>query len=837
VKVNAATVKTLERLLGFDGGRIPADASAEFTWLNLPQSWGGFVLVGVVAVLVYAIFWMYSRELKTCPKAICLALGVLRCAAMVLLLVVYLQPAITYTQQKTRKPFVAVLRDESLSMGTADAYRDVAAATAAAKALSEPVNSIRNRQPTRTSIVDHLLRADDRAFLWNLQSIGEVRLIDFSDRVKQVQTRPALMRTGDASDEETDQHADDDPRNPPLPLLVADGLGTDLSRAIDEALKRQPVAAVVVFTDGQHTGNSNVEEAVRKAKEAGVRVYFVAVGDPSPARNLKVANVYVDQQVWREDPFTIEAVLSSQGIDEPHVDAELIERRIQPDGSLSTAETVVARQSVLLPVDGTQKRIAFQHQNDAPGRYVYTVRLPLVEDESNANDNSRDSTEIKVLDTQARVLLIAGAPSWEYQLVHRVLHRDKTINLSCWLQTMDPNRAQEGNTIINRLPDTEKAMFAYDVILLFDPDPRDFDEAWINLLKEFGSRHAGGVLYMAGPKFAGRFLDNASTRGIRDILPVTFGDVGAMEVASLLAANSRAWPLGVVERNLDHDIMSFFGTPRENRDRWKTLPGIYWSFPAAHAKTLARTLVDHTDPTLRTPDGPRPLMVTGYSGAGRVAYLGFNGTWRWRRVGPNAKFFRDFWIRTTRYLLEGRSFEGKRRGFVEVKREVYELGSRVDVKVQANDGNRPLALPELMAIHRGPEGQTPPIALKSIPGQAGWYQGSMVAKETGFHSINVQLPDGVALAPAKFQVEEPSGESGAIWRNDDLLEKTAAIAGGKVYQVDQLDQLLASVPTDLEQTFPVQGKPVTLWDNRVLLILVVVLLGIEWATRKWFRLL
>ena len=87
------------------------------------------------------------------------------------------------------------------------------------------------------------------------------------------------------------------------------------------------------------------------------------------------------------------------------------------------------------------------------------------------------------------------------------LSRDKTIVVSCWLQTLDEERAQEGTRQITRLPITKEELFYYDVILMFDPNPQEFDQAWIELLKQFVGEHSGGLLFMAGPKHSGRLLD------------------------------------------------------------------------------------------------------------------------------------------------------------------------------------------------------------------------------------------------------------------------------------------------------------------------------------------
>ena len=64
-----------------------------------------------------------------------------------------------------------------------------------------------------------------------------------------------------------------------------------------------------------------------------------------------------------------------------------------------------------------------------------------------------------MLDDNAKVLLISGDPSWEYRALVRLLTREKMINLSCWLQSLDDGRRQQGNSQIESLPVTKEALF------------------------------------------------------------------------------------------------------------------------------------------------------------------------------------------------------------------------------------------------------------------------------------------------------------------------------------------------------------------------------------------
>lgn len=838
----------LQRVPGFDGSRIPDDATVYLTWLYAPQSWGVFVLAAALLAGGYVVVWLYQRELPSCPRSVKLLLAVVRLAVLLMIVTIILGPALTYTQRRTERPWIVVLRDDSKSMTTADRYLDDAAAAAAARGTGRTISEVRESRPTRIELVDRVFRDGDPTWLTQLRERGRIKVLDFSDRVIEAATfraagPPSRQPGSDDGGTNEERPGDTTPVQARLPTLAGTGQRTDVTRALQQALTHRPTAAVVLITDGQHTQQDNVEDAVR-ATGQDVPVLVVGVGDPSRPRNLKVTDVYTDPQIWRDDPFEVQSLIRAEGNVASSVTVELLQQRLARDSQPVGQPQVISRRDVTVPAGGGQVRANFDHRVTESGRYAYTVRVEPVDDELSEDDNLfQPPVEVRVLSQQARVLLVAGAPSWDYMLLQRVLTRDNSINVSCWLQTMDVNRAQEGNTVISRLPDTRDELFRYDVVMLVDPNPRDFDESWIELLKQFCSEHAGGVLYMAGPKYSGRFLDDPQTRQMRDVLPVRLGDVGAMEVASLLAANTRAWPLGIVRKNVGRPIMRFYPEEERSARRWETLPGIFWSFPAEAAKPAARVLVEHSDPTLRRAEGSRPLLVTGQYGSGRTVYIGFNGSWRWRRVGPNAEFYRRFWIQTTRYLVEGRSLEGRRRGILESDRDTYDLGDRVRIMAQLKDATyRPLMQDEVQAIYQAGDGEPETVLLKSVPEQPGQFEVTLTAQQTGFHTVAVLLQDETSAAPAKisaqFAVRLPSAEMGEVWLNEPLLNRLADATGGAYYRIDQLDQLVAAVP-DRVKTVLVPGKPILLWDalRWPLLLLLAGLLTLEWGVRKWFKLL
>ena len=859
--MNLTNLPWLQKLLGFDTSNIPPGAEVDLTWSNMPQSWGVFVMLALVLLGFYTIRWLYRRELDTCPLWVKRILVGLRMAVLLVLLAIYLGPAAVSTIRSSLPSLIVVLRDDSRSMAQRDVYLDDDAAQRVARFQDGTVEQVRAARPSRAALVDQAFEKDERELLRQIEQRGRLRVLDFSTRVTPVAERPAHIKPKGAEGEEPSHRsrktAGESANAPPgdkpaaaadsslpaidaLPTLTATGPGTDLYKAVRDGIADKMTAAAILFADGQHTAAGDLQAAAAEAKEKGVPLLIVGVGDPSRPRNLQISDVYADPQVWRDDPFEIQAVLRASGVGAEQVEVELVEREIVEGQTEPGEERVVERRNVELPPDGGQLRLSFQHTVDKPGRRLFSVRVQQLENESNLEDNAPTApVPVKVLGEQARVLLIAGAPTWEYRGVQRLLTREKSIDLSCWLQTLDDGRPQEGDTPIHLLPATREELFKYDVVLLFDPDPKEFDNEWVELLKQFVGEHSGGMLYMAGPQFSGRFLAGSRTGELKDLLPVRLGDVARMEVDQLVAAtSSRSWPLGVVSSNVDQPIMRFYSEPEKTLARWQSLPGIFWSFPSEEPKPAARLLIELSDPGMI--GGPRPLLVTGQYGSGRTVYVGFNGTWRWRRIGHDAEYFNRFWVQTVRYLIEGRSLEGKRRGIVEAERARYDLGERVQITAQLKDASyKPLEVASVSATRRHNDGEITPFQLAPVPNQPGTYEATLTPQRTGRYTITVEPPvetvEPVTIE-TNFSVSLPSAEANEAWLNKAQLVALAEASGGKYFSIDELDQLVAAIP-DKTRHIDLQSKPLPLWDTRNLLFVLVGLLCVEWAVRKKFKLM
>jgi hypothetical protein len=826
----------LLQLLGKSDATIPEGAEVDFVLRHAPRSWMVFLLIGVVAALLYGVYRFYRSENDSCPRGWKTFLSVLRCCVLLLAAFIFLGPALTYSIRKTIQPYVMVLLDDSLSMSIQDRYRDEKSVQSVASATGIAPGDLRENPPSRAEIIDRLLRRNDHELIRRLTTRGKIRVMTFSDRLRLRDTRGAQKPEEVLRDLEEDAEPVD--VGDPVPPVNPEGKTTDIARAIRGARRLaagHPLAGMVLISDGQNTAGGDPAAAASRAKENRLPIFTVGVGDPGEPVNLRIVDLWSPENVFQDDPLRLQVSIQTQGIESGSTVLELRTRRT---GGTTVGEDpgeVVSRKTIRLQ-PGMQT-VSFEHTPKTPGTRLYSVTTPVRPDELIDSDNSK-STPVNVLDQQVRILLVSGSPSWDYRMVKTLLTRDKTIDLSCWLQSMSADMQQEGNTPIDHLPRNRRELLEYDALLMFDPDPAEFNEAWIEEIKNFMENHAGGLLWMAGPQYSLDFLTRARTRDIRTVLPVRLRGIEAGIIEAVGTTKKREWPLKVPPAATDHPILQIRQDVQDLARIWESLPGIYWSFPARGPKPGSQVLLQHTNPRLRTEQGPVPLLATGQYGPGKSVYLGFQSTWRWRK--PGLRYFQKFWIQTVRHLVQGRLVRGRTRGRLLTNRDLYAVGDRISVSARLYGADfAPLQQQSVSARLEAPGNPPREIELRPVPGRAGEYEGSVIARHRGLTELQVLLsdPDGEPVRVTRqFTVEMPNLESANPRMNRALLREIAARSGGRYFPLGEINQIADAIPDRRESTV-VHGRPIPLWDTGRVLLLIVVLLTAVWAIRKKFRLL
>jgi hypothetical protein len=814
--------------------RLQVERRLEFA--ALPEGWAAVGLIALAVALGWAIVWMYRREGRAgASLRVRLVMAALRCAVMGLLLAIWLQPVLATYLHRLIDSYTLVLVDTSSSMDLQDRYHHAdeieRVRTVAPQAGKSPIR--------RSALVHAVLSRDNNRFLEQLTAANRVKVYTFAESPQARYTLQAVRESRYASVEQSQPREDAEPvlarAQEAATSFAAHGAATDLGKALRQAVEtlgRQPVAGVVIFTDGGLNRGDNAEALARYAAERKLALHIVGVGDPSPPHNVRVAEVVAPDSVFAEDPFAVIVQLAAQGMAGQTVTVELRERRAESEDP----GRVVASQSVTITEDEALIPLTFRHAQDEVGRYTYQVSVPVGETESVADDNVKQAT-VNVIENKLRVLLVAGAPNWDYRYLSRLLTRDETFELSCWLQSADETAVRDGDVIIDHLPSTPEELFQYDVIVLLDPDPLEFTPELSELMADLVSRHGGGLLYAAARLHAPSFARDPATQPVLRALPVTLDPDAELVLNEIGHYQQQPSPVLVEPTALGHPVLRLPDSLGPEAS-WSNLAEVYWHLPVLREKPVATVLLRHGDPRMQNTYGPHVLLATQYVGAGRTAFLAMDGTWRWRAHSVAA--FDKFWIQMLRYLVEGKLAGGNRRGMLVTEAETHQLGEVVRISARLFDpAFRPLTDESVEGEYRLGDDRGK-FTLQRLADRPGWYEGRLVPGRTGSCELILPIPgEALTSEPARreIQIVRPNVEILEPQLNRDVLVGLAEqSAGGRYYDLSEAGALPGNIP-DRHESTTIRSRPVPLWDDAWMLVALVVLLATEWTMRKIFKLL
>lgn len=806
----------------------------------LPQGWAAVAAI-IFGILVVQFVWLlYRRERRAGASwRVRAILAGLRCAALGVLALVWLEPIIATYIHRESEARTIVLVDASASMGLRDRYAEEREADRAA-ALASRLPGIEPSNATRAELVAAVLAGEQSGLLRQLAERNSVELYQFGDRLLPL---GQVIRDGRFQVAEDKAPSPGDPAKPlasaneggPVRtrLAQADAPATDLGRAVRQAVEAQagrPIAAVVVLSDGRFNRGEPPEVVGRYARAKKIPIHAVGVGDASEPRNVAVTAVEAPANVFVNDPFSVTAHLAAQGLTGQPLTVELIE-----GGTANEPGRPIATRSVSVDATGQVPPVVFTHQLAAAGQIRLQVRALELEGEMLTDDNRRDVTA-RALENKMRVLMVAGAPAWEYRYVSRLLKRDATVDLSCWLQSADETALPDGNTPLPRFPHTREDLFAYDCIILIDPDPADFTAQWAADVEAMVANHGSGLLYVAGRKNTPRFMRSPETRGLIDLLPVVIDPGDADLILNELGHfQTSAWPLSIPQPVAGHPVLALADTPGESLQVWAQLPGLYWHYPVRRPKPVATVLWRHTNPRMRGSDGGHVLLASQFAGAGRSGFLASDSTWRWRPAGEHQ--FNRFWIQLLRHLVEGKLLAGQKRGFIQTDREHYAVGEAVSIEARLMDTHyQPMRQAEVaLSILREGEADAT-VALGQQADRPGWYRGRWVPTRTGLYTLGVDLASEPGSPPAAIRRDVRVGQADLEFRQttldrDALRSLASQTDEGTYLDLDEAHRLAELIP-GRTVSMVLDGERVRLWDRWWTLVLLVALLGLEWALRK-----
>lgn len=582
-------------------------------------------------------------------------------------------------------------------------------------------------------------------------------------------------------------------------------LATPLLR-LAERHAHDTITAVVLCSDGRHTSGPAPEDAARALSARGIALHTLGVGSVDAPPDICVARLDGTLSVFLEETIRLTAHIKVSGCKGKK--CKLVLRR---------GDKEIQKRDLTLGDDG------WLHQNfeltaDKGGPNAFTALVEPLPGETLTTNNSADCV-VDVANDRLKVLVVDELPRWETRYVASLLRRERKMNLTeRWLMTGDNIGPRP-----KALPEEQKGLEEYDIIVLGDVMAERLDDAAQRRLAKYVADGGGFLVVIAGQKAMPR---SYPTGPLADLLPIR-QQMPASTAAALLSAD--ASPHARVKLDSDganSEIVRVLRDPALNEQLWPALPELTWIARPAFAKPGATTL-------LYADDARKDAVAAVHSyGAGRVLYIGSDNTWRWRyKVGDRVHAV--FWSQAMRWGTSNRLLGGERLKAGLDRRQIRP-GENLEVLARPRDKSGHAVTNAVVVAELEDRTRQQHVQLQPVPDSGGLYRGILQNIGAGVHSIKVKVesPDFEGVEE-NLQViaREVTGQEGVeLSRDSGRLAAMANAGAGRSLDILDAPQLFKDLSGQSKQR--AIEKSYELWSSYPALLLVVALLAAEWLLRK-----
>lgn len=816
-------------------------------------------------------FWLYRslRELSS-PRRWLMA-G-LRAAFLVLLLGLLLRPVLRLTVEGEVRQVLLLLLDGSASLSIADprTESDDLKRVGIAMGMLDPARGLEQelpadvdaavREASRLKLLQAVLTNDRLKLLQRWSRDFDIRVFSFGQQLIELSGSAAVFGSagpsgsaevagsanvsgganvsgsaavsgsanvsgsadvagvaGTADGVEPTKSRANHPRMPTewVQRLRADAPVTSIGDALREALLRtrgQPLAGIVLATDGQNNAGSSPAAAAELARAQRVPLYVYGLGIANP-KDIFLASLFAPDVAFLDDEITVLARVRSGGLE-----GESAVVVLRQD------DRIVARQPIRFGEDGEQV-VALTFKPDKPGDYTLTASIEPLPSEV-VKDNNAQSQKLRVIDGKIRVLLVEQQPRWEYKYLQALLLRDRRVKLNVVLLDAGAALPIGGSSpYLAGFPTTKQELLEYDLVILGDVDPRNFAAGQLDSLAEYVSQFGGGLLVIAGRRHMPHSYPNTP---IEKLLPVEWSQQPAVPASMEAPADKPIRPELTIAGRASL-MLRLADNETSSAAAWAQLPPIYWTSPVTRAKPSAEVLLVDPDPSRATRFGKMPVMALQQYGLGQVMYVGTDNTWRWRR-NTGDRIHGLFWGQVVQRLALPHLLGEAKRTQLSADKKSYTSGERVTVYARLYSASyEPIVEPSVRAVVV-PAGQTSPrigVLMRPLPGQPGMYRGEFTAGAPGIYDVFVEQDEKTRL---EIPVMDARLETSQTAMNETLLREMSAISDGAFFREEdlyRLPDLMDHRTKRVRSTIDVEA-----WSSPLYFVVLMMTLTAEWVLRK-----
>jgi uncharacterized membrane protein len=501
--------------------------------IALLGAWPAWLLALFIVAAAGGLAVLILRRVRSAPQpriGHAVAIWAMQAAFVALVLLLLWQPALVVAELNSQQNIIAVVVDDSRSMGIVDS------------------NGSTREAAAKGALEGGLLAGLQKRFQTRVYRLGS-QLASVDDPQKIAPTEPATH--------------------------ISDGLKQFITETSD-----LPIGAILLLSDGGENtagiGGSGISaDTLQTLRNRRLPVHAVGFGREEAAHDVEIEDVSVPPSATANARIGATVTLTAHGY--AGQKAKLTVR----DG-----EAALTERQITLLADGRVQAEPLFFPIGTAGAKSLTFRIEPLSGEENVANNAV-TRPILVSDAKRRILYVEGEPRWEYKFIRRAEDEDATVQLVSMLRTSENKIYRQGisnpTELADGFPVRAEDLFGYAGIIVGSVVADYFTPLQQELLREYVDRRGGGILFLGGRS---SLSDGGWAASSMNALLPTFLPTGNHNF------HRNAATVGLTAEGVDSPITRLLDDPGKNAERWKKLTYLADYEDAGAPKPGATVLAD-----------------------------------------------------------------------------------------------------------------------------------------------------------------------------------------------------------------------------------------------------
>ncbi|OHB37005.1 MAG: hypothetical protein A2Y09_05015 [Planctomycetes bacterium GWA2_39_15] len=738
------------------------------------------VLVLFLAVAALYFSWFGIKAIYPVTKR--LLLLALRFIAVVLIVLLLLQPQIEQKEVIKLKNKVVCLLDNSKSMTLKGGDTGI----------------------PRFQLVSNFFK-DNSSFIKELENNFDVDYLSFSDTIKEISYND--IENG----------------------LALDGSNTDFAQILKQLKNRyegKSVKGYLVFSDGADTVDlpssvNKLEVISNLAKDLSAPFFTFSPAGNMEVRDVAISNISYDSFTFVRSPWEADVVIKILGY-----------KDLKLPITLKQGNDIISSKILDTGNEG-EIHVNLSFMPYATGTFLYTITIPVQPHEA-ITENNQVSVLVKVVRDKIRIMHVCGRPSWDERFLRRVLKSDPNIDLISFFILRTPTDVSEArNDELSLIPFPVDELFtqalsSFDLVIFQNFDYRPYESSffrfshYLDNIRKFVTEQGGGFVMVGGDiSFSQGGYDGTA---IDEILPINLSaekdGVDASRLKAILTNDGLKHPVTILDGDTDRNI-----------DIWKNLPELDGCNIATQLKADAVPLA--TYPTKGNP----PIVSTRDAGLGRCMAITTDSLWRWNFLsvakGGSNRHYIKFWQNAIKWLIKDPTLNPVR---ITANKETFLPNEEIQVKIEVLGRNyQPFEGVQLDIDVINEFSGKSTFSTNGITDSDGQYRFTVKHDKEGYYFVKATARkenDEIGQDYTVFNIALKNKEFKDPSIRREVLAKLSEISGGKYFDLPTKnieEKLSIENPSVIKL---VGRRQISLWDNGYIFMIILTIFSLEWWIRK-----